>query len=70
LVLLATLLGTTLGISLQQSALALLPAGQAVTLMATAPTMAALLAPIDGDHPGRRGWLAALLALLGVLLVV
>ena len=70
LVLLATLLGTTLRISLQQSALALLPAGQAVTLMATAPTMAALLAPLDGDHPGRRGWLAALLALLGVLLVV
>lgn len=70
LVLLATLLGTTLGISLQQMALVRLPAGQAVTLMATAPTMAALLAPLDGDRPGLRGWGAALLALLGVLLVV
>ena len=70
LVLVATLLGTSLGIGLQQTALAELPAGQAVTLMATAPTMAVLLAPLDGDRPGLRGLLAALLAVLGVSLVV
>ena len=69
LVLLATLLGTTLGIGLQQSALANLPAGQAVTLMATAPTMAVLLAPLDGDRPGFSGLLAAVLAAVGVWLV-
>lgn len=69
-VLLATLLGTTLGIALQQAALAQLPVGQAMTLLATAPTMAVLLAPLDGDQPGVSGWLAALLAALGVWLVV
>jgi len=70
LVLLATVLGTTLGIGLQQTALMHLPAGQAVTLMATAPAMALVLAPLDGDRPGLRGLLAALLALGGVALVV
>jgi len=69
-VLLATLLGTTLGIALQQSALARLPLGQAMTLMATAPAMAVLLAPLDRDRPGFSGLLAALLAALGVWLVL
>lgn len=69
-VLMATLLGTTLGIVLQQTALSHLPASQAVTLMATAPTMAVLLAPLDGDRPGFTGLLAALLALFGAALVV
>jgi drug/metabolite transporter, DME family len=69
-VLLATLLGTTLGIGLQQAALAQLPVGQAMTLMATAPTMAVLLAPLDRDQPGFTGLLAALLAASGVWLVV
>ena len=69
-VLLATLLGTTLGIGLQQAALAQLPVGQAMTLLATAPTMAVLLAPLDRDQPGFSGLLAALLAAVGVGLVV
>ena len=69
-VLLATLLGTTLGIALQQAALAQLPVGQAMTLMATAPTMAVLLAPLDRDQPGFTGLLAALLAAFGVWMVV
>lgn len=69
-VLLATLLGTTLGIALQQSALAHLPLGQAMTLMATAPAMAVVLAPLDRDRPGFNGLLAALLAALGVWLVL
>ncbi|MEB3234591.1 MAG: EamA family transporter [Cyanobacteriota bacterium] len=69
LVLAATLLGTSLGIALQQSALLQLPAGQAVTLMATAPTMAVVLAPLDGDRPGFSGLAAAALAALGVALV-
>ena len=69
-VLLATLLGTTLGIALQQAALAQLPVGQAMTLMATAPTMAVLLAPLDRDQPGFTGLMAALLAAFGVWMVV
>jgi len=70
MVLLATLLGTALGIGLQQAALAQLPVAQAVTLLATAPAMAAVLAPLDRDRPGLSGALAALLAALGVWCVV
>jgi drug/metabolite transporter (DMT)-like permease len=70
LVLAATLLGTTAGITLQQLALLRLPAGLAVALLATAPLMAVLLAPLEGDRPGPGGWLAALSGLLGVGLLV
>ena len=69
LVLAATLLGTTAGIVLQQTALALLQGSLAVTLLATAPVMAVVLAPLDGDRPGLMGLVAAVLALLGVVLV-
>lgn len=70
LALLATLLGTTAGIALQQLALQRLPGGLAVALLATAPVMALPLARLEGDRPGWRGWLAALLALAGVSCVV
>ena len=70
LALLATLLGTTAGIALQQTALQHLPGGLAVALLATAPVMALPLAAREGDRPGWRGWLAALLALAGVSCVV
>jgi drug/metabolite transporter (DMT)-like permease len=69
LVLVATLLGTSAGIGLQQLALARLPGGLAVALLATAPVMAVPLAPLEGDRPGRLGISAALLALAGVVLV-
>lgn len=69
LVLAATLLGTSAGIGLQQLALARLPGGLAVALLATAPVMAVPLAPLEGDRPGAFGVLAALLAVLGVVLV-
>ena len=68
--LLATLLGTTAGLALQQMALQRLPGGMAVTLLATAPVMAMPLAAREGDRPGWPGWLAAGLALIGVSLVV
>jgi len=69
--LLATLLGTTAGIGLQQTALAGLPGGLAVALLSTAPVMAVPLAWwIEGDRPGWRGVVAALAALVGVALVV
>lgn len=70
LVVAATLLGTTAGIALQQVALSRLPAGLAVSLLATAPVMAVLLAPLEGDRPLLSGWLAALAALAGVVLLV
>jgi DME family drug/metabolite transporter len=68
--LLATLLGTSAGIVLQQTALAGLPGGLAVALLSTAPVMALPLAHLEGDRPGWRGLLAAVAALLGVSLVV
>jgi drug/metabolite transporter (DMT)-like permease len=68
--LLATLLGTSAGIALQQTALQRLPGGTAVALLATAPLMALPLARLEGDHPGWRGLLAALLALGGITALV
>ena len=68
--LLATLLGTTAGIALQQTALQQLPGALAVSLLATAPVMALPLASLEGDRPGWRGVLAALLGLAGVSCVV
>jgi len=66
----ATLLGTSAGILLQQMALAGLPGGLAVALLATAPVMALPLAWwLEGDPPGWRGTAAALAALVGVSLV-
>jgi drug/metabolite transporter (DMT)-like permease len=67
--LLATLLGTSVGIQLQQQALAGLPGGLAVALLSTAPVMAVPLARLEGDRPGGVGVLAALAALAGVSLV-
>ena len=69
LLLIATLLGTSVGIVLQQLALDRLKGGLAVALLATAPVMAVPLAPIEGDRPGMLGISAALLALAGVTLV-
>ena len=68
--LLATLLGTTAGIALQQTALLHLPGALAVALLATAPVMALPLASLEGDHPGWRGVCAALMGLAGVSCVV
>jgi drug/metabolite transporter (DMT)-like permease len=68
--LLATLLGTSCGIVLQQKALAGLPGGLAVALLSTAPVMALPLARLEGDRPGWTGVLAALSALAGISLVV
>jgi drug/metabolite transporter (DMT)-like permease len=69
LALAATLLGTSAGIVLQQTALAGLPGGLAVALLSTAPVMALPLAALEGDHPGWHGVLAAGCALAGVSLV-
>lgn len=68
--LLASLLGTSAGIQLQQQALAGLPGGLAVALLSTAPVMAVPLAGLEGDRPGVIGVVAALAALAGVSLVV
>ena len=60
---LATLLGTNLGILLQQMVFQTLPVGQGVTLLSTAPMMALLLARVEGDRLQLSGVLAAVLAL-------
>jgi len=65
----ATLLGTNLGILLQQMALAGLPGGLAVALLSTSPVMALPFAHQEGDRPEARGLLAALAATAGVSLV-
>lgn len=65
----ATLLGTNLGILLQQMALAGLPGGLAVALLSTSPVMALPFAHLEGDRPGARGLAAALAATAGVSLV-
>jgi drug/metabolite transporter (DMT)-like permease len=70
LVLTATLLGTSLCIVLQQTALAGLPGGLAVALLSTSSLTGVLIAPLEGDSPGRAGLLAAAACLLGVSLVV
>jgi DME family drug/metabolite transporter len=67
--LVATLLGTSLGIMLQQLALTGLPGGLAVALLSTSPVMALPFARLEGDRPGLLGWLAALAATAGVSLV-
>ncbi len=69
LVLLATLLGTTGGMVLQQLALSKLAGGLAVALLATSPVMALPLAKREGDCPGLVGGVAAVLCVTGVILV-
>lgn len=66
---LATLLGTNLGILLQQIALAGLPGGLAVALLSTSPVMALPFAHLEADRPGARGLVAAGAATAGVSLV-
>ncbi|MEB3318754.1 MAG: DMT family transporter [Cyanobacteriota bacterium] len=65
----ATLLGTSLGILLQQLALTGLPGGLAVALLSTSPVMALPFARLEGDRPGTLGLLAAVAATAGVSLV-
>ena len=69
-VLLATGLGTVLGILLQQVVLQRLPLGVGITVLSTAPVMALLVARAEGDHPRASGWLASALAVAGVALAV
>lgn len=69
-VLLATLLGTNLGILLQQVVLQRLPLGVGVTLLGTSPVMALLVSRLEGDHPRSAGVIASLLAVSGVALAV
>lgn len=65
----AALLGTWLGIWLQQLSLSRLPAGAAQTLLSTAPLFALLLARLSGRRAGLLAWLGAALALGGIFLL-
>ena len=62
----ATVLGTNLGIVLQQVVFQQLPVGPGVTLMSTAPVMALVAARFEGDPLQPRGIAAAVLAVAGV----
>ena len=66
----ATLLGTNLGILLQQTVLQQLPLAVAITLLSTAPVMALGIAHREGDRPHGIGLIASLLAVGGVALAV
>ena len=65
-VVLATLLGTNLGIVLQQVVFQMLPVGQGITLMSTAPVMALFLHRLEGESLQWQGVVAGLLAVSGV----
>jgi drug/metabolite transporter (DMT)-like permease len=65
---LATLLGTNLGIVLQQIVFQILPVGQGITLMSTAPVMALFLHRLEGESLQWQGVVAGLLAVSGVAL--
>jgi drug/metabolite transporter (DMT)-like permease len=65
----ATLLGTFLGIWLQQIALKELPAGLAQTLLSTSPLFALVLAALSGRRSGLLAWSGAIIALVGILLL-
>lgn len=69
-VLIATLLGTVLGVLLQQITLQKLPLGIATTVLSTAPVMALLVARSEKDRLGWQGLTASLLAVSGVALAV
>lgn len=66
----ATLLGTNLGILLQQTTLQQLPLAVAITLLSTAPVMALLVARHEGDKPQFAGLAASVLAVGGVALAM
>ena len=65
-ILLATALGTNVGIVLQQLVFQTMPVGPGVTLMSTAPVMALVAGRFEGDPIQPRGVLAAVLAVAGV----
>lgn len=65
-ILLATFLGTNLGVFLQQIAFNRLPLGLAVMLLSTSPLIALFFAYGEGDRPGRSGFVASAISLLGV----
>jgi drug/metabolite transporter (DMT)-like permease len=67
-VVLATLLGTNLGIILQQVVFQMLPVGQGITLMSTAPVMALFLHRLEGESLQWQGIVAGLLGVSGVAL--
>ena len=63
-------MGTVLGILLQQVVLQRLPLGIGITVLSTAPVMALLVAPAEGDHLKPSVLLASALAVTGVGLAV
>ena len=69
-VLAATVLGTVLGILLQQVVLQRLPLGIGITVLSTAPVMALLVAHAEGDQLKPSVLLASTLAVTGVGLAV
>jgi drug/metabolite transporter (DMT)-like permease len=65
----ASLLGTWLGLWLQQAALARIPAGVTQTLLSTAPLFAMIFSRLAGRRQGAAAWAGALLAVAGVALL-
>ena len=62
----ATVLGTNLGIVLQQMVFQSMPVGPGVTLMSTAPVMALWVGQLEGDRIQLAGVAAAVMAVAGV----
>ncbi len=70
LILVATLLGTNLGLILQQVVFQKLPLSVGVTLLSTSPLISIFFSKSEGDKPGKNGVLASILSLLGISIVV
>lgn len=66
----ASFLGTYLGLWLHQLAIKLAPAGIAATLLSTSPLFSLLLAIRWGDRPNGRAVGGAIVALMGIALLV
>ncbi len=67
---LATILGTNLGILLQQTVFMILPVGLAWTLLSLSPVIATLFARLEGEKVSMKGYLLPIFSFAGVVIAL